>query len=107
MVLSREAAEAAGADLEGDEIMYAITPLSIGETFNEYSESYGPEHAPDGGNTPDHWGSLSEAERDGYVKGMQRYIDKRMSNLHEDFYQVFEMVEKDRGQREKAEAGLG
>ncbi len=111
IVQSKAAAEAAGADLKGDEILYAITPLSVGETFNQYRDNNGPEGDPDrkktpdrGENTPDHWGDLSEAERDEYVDAMERYIDKRMSNLYEDFWEVFEMVEKERGRREKEQA---
>ena len=104
IVLSRAAAEAAGANLKGDEIMYAITPLSVGEMFNEYRVNHGPEDDRDGENTSDNWGELTEAERNEYVNGMCRYIDKRMSNLQEDFYQVFGMVEKELGRKEKEQA---
>ena len=77
---SKESAEAAGADLEGDRVMFDITPNYIAEVYNHYrNDVYKDE--PD---FEDRWGMLSDGQREKILDAIERYIDKRLCNIHED-----------------------
>ena len=87
IVDSKEAAQAAGADLKEDEVMYVITPDTVAGEFNRYiSEELGENL-----DSPlERWGELPDEQREAHISAMWRYIDKRMPGLHEDFREVFE-----------------
>ena len=56
---SKESAEAAGANPEGDEVMFVITPNYIAEVYNRYRNDV-DEDEPD---FEDRWGMLSDEQR--------------------------------------------
>ena len=77
---SKESAEATGADLEGDRVMFDITPNYIAEVYNHYrNDVY--EDEPD---FEDRWAMLSDEQRGKILDVIERYIDKRLCYIHED-----------------------
>ena len=87
IVNNREEAEAAGADLEGMEVMFAITPNWVGETFNRHHNSEaGVDESDD--DFRDYWEEIGPERRKEYIEGIERYIDKRLSHTWEDVIDV-------------------
>ena len=80
IVNNKEAAEAAGADQEGDMVMLAITPNSVAEVYNRYRN----EVDEDEPGFKDQWGLLSDEQREELLKTIERYIDKCLCNIDED-----------------------
>ena len=77
---NKESAETAGADPEGDRVMFAITPNYVAEVYNRYrNDVY--EDEPD---FEDRWGMLSDEQRQELLKAIEGYIDKRLCNIDED-----------------------
>ena len=59
IVQSKESAEAAGADPDGDEVLFAITPKYIGEVYNRHhNDVYEDEPGFE-----DRWRMLSDEQR--------------------------------------------
>ena len=82
IVESKYVAEQAGTDMKNDEVMYAITPGTIGQLFNTYMADRDP--VPRNwtcANPPDYWEKLTDEERDKYLEGVDQYIYKRMNNV--------------------------
>ena len=80
IVQGKESAEAAGADLEGDRVMFDITPQYIGEVYNRYRNDV----YEDEPNFEDRWGMLSDEQRGKILDGIERYIDKRFCYIAEE-----------------------
>ena len=68
---SKESAEAAGADPEGDRVMFAITPNYIAEVYNRCRNNV-YEDEPD---FEDRWGMLSDGQREKILDAIEGYID--------------------------------
>ena len=86
-------AEKAGADMKNDEVMYAITPATVGQLFNNYMADRDP--APRSWNCvnpPDYWEQLTDQERDEYLEGVHGYIYKRMTNVDDGVLDVLKRV---------------
>ena len=77
---SKESAEAAGADPDGDRVMFAITPNYIAEVYNRYRNDVW-EDEPD---FEDRWGLLSDEQREKILDGIEGYIDKRLCYIADD-----------------------
>ena len=77
---SKESAEAAGADPDGDRVMFAITPNYIAEVYNRYRNDVW-EDEPD---FEDRWGMLSDEQREKILDGIEGYIDKRLCYIADD-----------------------
>ena len=89
IVNNKEAAEAAGADQEGDMVMLAITPNSVADVYNRYRNE-ADEDEPE---FKDQWGMLSDEQREELLKTIERYIDKRLCNIDEDINDELEGAE--------------
>lgn len=99
IVDSREAAEAAGADMETDEVMYVITPDTVRWDFNRYMADVLGEEIDD---PPDRWHELAQEERDAHMAAMWLYIDRRMGGLYQDFWDMFENTRRELERNGKA-----
>ena len=77
---SKESAEAAGADPDGDRVMFAITPNYIAEVYNRYRNDVW-EDEPD---FEDRWGLLSDEQREKILDEIEGYIDKRLCYIADD-----------------------
>ena len=77
---SEKSAEAAGADPEGDRVMFAITPNSVAEVYNRYRNDVDESEL----GFEDRWGLLSDEQREELVREIEGYIDKRLCNIDED-----------------------
>ena len=106
IVESKYAAEQGGADMKNDEVMYAITPETVGELFNTYMSHRDP--VPRNwtcANPPDYWEKLTDDERDQYLESVHDYIYKRMRYMDDGLLDALERVRKSRFHiREAAEA---
>ena len=80
IVQSKESAEAAGADPDGDEVMFAITTNHIAGVYNRYRNDV----YEDEPNFEDRWGMLSDGQREKILDGIERYIDKRFCYIDEE-----------------------
>ena len=89
IVNNKEAAEAAGADQEGDMVMLAITPNSVADVYNRYRNEV-DEDEPE---FKDQWEMLSDEQREELLKTIERYIDKRLCNIDEDINDELEGAE--------------
>ena len=86
---SKESAEAAGANPEGDEVMFVITPNYIAEVYNRYRNDV-DEDEPD---FEDRWEMLSEEQRGKILDGIEGYIDKRLCYIVDDLTDEIDRVE--------------
>ena len=86
---SKESVEAAGADPDGDRVMYAITPNYIAEVYNRYRNDV-DEDKPD---FEDRWGMLSDEQRGKILDGIEGYIDKRLCYIVDDLTDEIDRVE--------------
>ena len=86
---SKESAEAAGADPDGDRVMFAITPNYIAEVYNRYRNDVW-EDEPD---FEDRWGMLSDEQRRKILDGIEGYIDKRLCYIADDLTDEIDRVE--------------
>ena len=86
---SKESAEAAGADPEGDRVMFAITPNEIAEVYNRYRNDVDESEL----GFEDRWGLLSDGQREKFLSEIEGYIDKRLCNIDEDLIDVLDGVE--------------
>ena len=77
---SKESAEAAGADPEGDRVMFAVTPNYIAEVYNRYRNNVDESEF----GFEDRWGMLSDEQREALLNTIENYIDKRLCNMDED-----------------------
>ena len=77
---SEKSAEAAGADPEGDRVMFAITPNYVAEVYNQTRNEVDEEND----DFRDLWEELPEPDRKELIKAVERYIDKRLCNIDED-----------------------
>ena len=89
IIHNREAAEAAGADLEGTEVLFAITPDYIAEVYNrlhnnmeDHEEGY-----------EDLWDQLPPETRAQHIRAVEGFINKRLSNTDEDIEDCIRNVE--------------
>ena len=89
IVQSKESAEAAGADPDGDEVMFVITPNYIGEVYNRYRNDV----YEDEPNFEDRWGILSDEQKGKILDGIEGYIDKRLCYIHEDLISEIDEAE--------------
>ncbi len=89
IVHSREAAEAAGADPEGDIVMFDITPNSVAEVYNRYRNEVDENEL----GFQDRWGLFSDERRGKLLKAVERYIDKRLCNIDEDINDELERAD--------------
>ena len=95
---SKESVEAAGADPEGDRVMYAITPNHIAQIYNRYRNDVWEDEP----GFEDRWGMLSDEQREKILDGIEGYIDKRLSNIDDDLMDEIEGVEERVADEEKA-----
>ena len=86
---SKESAEAAGADPDGDRVMFAITPNYIAEVYNRYRNDVW-EDEPD---FEDRWGMLSDEQREKILDEIEGYIDKRLCYIADDLTDEIDRVE--------------
>ena len=86
---SKESAEAAGADPEGDEVMFAITPNSVAEIYNRYRNDVDESEL----GFEDRWGLLSDGQREELLKTIEGYIDKHLCNIEEDLIDMMDRAE--------------
>ena len=86
---SKESAEAAGADPEGDEVIFAITPNSVAEIYNRYRNDVDESEL----GFEDRWGLLSDEQREELLKTIEGYIDKRLCNIEEDLIDMMDGAE--------------
>ena len=86
---SKESAEAAGADTEGDEVIFAITPNSVAEIYNRYRNDVDESEL----GFEDRWGLLSNEQREELLKTIEGYIDKRLCNIEEDLIDWIDRME--------------
>ena len=86
---SKESAEAPGADPEGEEVMFAITPNYIAEVYNRYRNDVWDDE-PD---FEDRWGMLSDEQRRKILDGIEGYIDKRLCYIADDLTDEIDRVE--------------
>ena len=86
---NKESAEAAGADPEGDRVMFAITPNYIAEVYNRYRNNV----YEDEPGFEDRWGMLSDEQRQKLVNAIEGYIDKRLCNIDDDLIDELEGAE--------------
>ena len=77
---SKESAEAAGADPEGDRVMFAITPNYLAEVYNRYRNNVDESEL----GFEDRWGMLSDEQREELVREIEGYIDQRLCYIDED-----------------------
>ena len=97
IVESKYAAEQAGTDMKHDEVMYAITPGTVGEVFNNYMADRDP--TPTNwtcANPPDYWEKLTDEDRDEYLEGVHDYIYKRMRYMDDGIQDVLKRVRQNR-----------
>ena len=86
---SKESAEAAGADPEGDEVIFAITPNSVAEIYNRYRNDVDESEL----GFEDRWGLLSDEQREELLKTIEGYIYKRLCNIEEDLIDMMDGAE--------------
>ena len=86
---SKKSAEAAGADTEGDEVMFAITPNYVAEVYNHYRNNVDESEL----GFEDRWGLLSDEQRKELLREIEGYIDKRLCNICEDLIDVMDGAE--------------
>ena len=89
---SKESAKAAGADPEGDRVMFAITPNSVAEVYNRYRKNVDESEL----GFEDQWGLLSDEQREGLLNAIEGYIDKRLCNIDEDLIDELDGAEAGR-----------
>ena len=90
IVQSKESAKAAGADPDGDRVMFAITPNYIAEVYNHHHNDV-DEDEP---GFEDRWGILSDEQREELVRAIEAYIDKRLCYIDEDLIDEIEGAEE-------------
>ena len=90
IVNNKEAAEAAGADQEGDMVMFAITPNSVAEVYNRHRNAVSEDHE----DYRDLWGELSPEIRRHHIRAVELYINKHMTNIDEDIEDCINWVTK-------------
>ena len=86
---SEKSAEAAGADPEGDRVMFAITPNYLAEIYNSYRNDVDESEL----GFEDRWGLLSDEQREKFLSAIEGYIDKRLCNIDDDLIDVLDGVE--------------
>ena len=86
---SKELAEAAGADPEGDSVMFAITPNYIAEVYNRYRNNVDESEL----GFEDRWGLLSDEQREALLNTIENYIDKRLCNIDDDLIDLMDGAE--------------
>ena len=86
---SKESAEAAGADPEGDSVMFAITPNSVAEVYNRYRNDVDESEL----GFENRWGLLSDEQREALLNTIENYIDKRLCNIDDDLIDVMDGAE--------------
>ena len=87
---SKESAEAAGADPEGDELMFAITPNNIAKIYNYYRNDFLDKSEL---GFEDRWELLSDEQREKLLDAIEGYIDRCLCNIDEDLIGVMDEVE--------------
>ena len=87
---NKESAEAAGADPEGDMVMFAITPNSVAEVYNRYRNNVDESEL----GFEDRWGLLSDGQREELLNAIECYIDKRLCNIDDDIIDEMDGAEK-------------
>ena len=80
IVQSKESAEAAGADPDGDEVLFSITPKYIGEVYNRHRNNV----YEDEPGFEDRWGMLSDEQKEELVRAIEGYIDQHLCYIDED-----------------------
>ena len=68
---SKESAEAAGSDPEGDELMFAITPNNIAKIYNYYRNDFLDKSEL---SCEDRWELLSDKQRGKLLDAIEDYI---------------------------------
>ena len=86
---SKESAKTAGADPDGDVVMFVITPNYIAEVYNRYRNDV-DEDEPD---FEDRWEMLSDEQRGKILDGIEGYIDKRLCYIVDDLTDEINRVE--------------
>ena len=86
---NKESAEAAGADPEGDVVMFAITPNYIAEVYNRYRNNVDEDEL----GFEDRWGLLSDEQREELLNAIEGYINKHLCNIDEDLIDELEGAE--------------
>ena len=77
---SKESAKAAGADPDGDRVMFAITPNYIAEVYNRHRNNV----YEDEPGFKDQWGMLSDEQKEELVRAIEGYIDQHLCYIDED-----------------------
>ena len=90
IVNGRGDAERAGAHMVEDEVMFAVTPATLGETYNNHMAAR--ENGEEG---RDYWGELSDGGRERYVEDAQLYIYKHAWHFSEGLQDTIQNTEKE------------
>ena len=85
---SKESAEAAGADLEGDKVIFAVTPNDIAKVYNRYGNNVDEDEL----GFENRWELLSDVHREELLSAIEDYISK-YTLIDEELIDVMKGVE--------------
>ena len=91
VVRGKKEAEAAGADTEMDEVIFAVTPGYVVEVYNRY-RNQGLDEGDEG--FVDRWEELPEKARRDLMDWTERALDKAFQNMDETINDALEGGER-------------